>query len=115
MDGTWIISAFVFGLAARLLNLPPLVGFLVAGFVLNAAGAESSELLGTARDLGITLLLFTIGLKLRISNMLRPEIWAGASIHMSLTVALLTGVLLGLGALGLPLVSELNCDSPTNP
>jgi predicted Kef-type K+ transport protein len=108
VDGTWIISAFVFGLAARLLNLPPLVGFLMAGFVLNAAGAKSSELLEITRDLGITLLLFTIGLKLRISNMLRPEIWAGASIHMGLTATLLTGVLLGLGALGLPLVSELS-------
>ncbi len=83
MDGTWIISAFVFGLAARLLNLPPLVGFLTAGFVLNAAGAESSELLEITRDLGVTLLLFTIGLKLRISRMLRPEIWGGASIQMA--------------------------------
>ena len=84
------------------------MGFLTAGFVLNAAGAESSELLEITRDLGVTLLLFTIGLKLRISRMLRPEIWGGASIQMSLTAALFTGVLLGLGALGLPLVSELN-------
>ena len=78
MDGTWIIFAFVFGLVARLLKLPPLVGFLVAGFALNAMGAESNELLEITRDLGITLLLFTIGLKLRISNMLRPEVWASA-------------------------------------
>jgi predicted Kef-type K+ transport protein len=108
MDGTWILAAFVFGLAARLLNLPPLVGFLVAGFVLHGLGTESDDLLEALRDLGVTLLLFTIGLKLRISNMLRPEIWAGASIHMGLTAALLTGVLLGLGALGLPLVSDLD-------
>ena len=28
-------------------------------------------------DLGVTLLLFTIGLKLKIKSLIRPEVWAG--------------------------------------
>jgi len=44
-------------------------------------------------DMGVTLLLFCIGLKLRVRNLLRPEIWAGAGIHMVLTVLIFgTGI-----------------------
>jgi hypothetical protein len=28
---------------------------------------------------GVTLLLFTIGLKLKIKSLIRPEVWAGAT------------------------------------
>ena len=44
MDPLWIAVAFVLGFAARQVGLPPLVGFLVAGFVLNGFGAESGNL-----------------------------------------------------------------------
>ena len=36
MDPVWIGIAFIFGIGARMVRLPPLVGFLTAGFVLNA-------------------------------------------------------------------------------
>ena len=108
MDPTWIPVAFVFGLAAKLIGLPPLVGFLIAGFVLHAAGVEGGEVLDALKDTGVTLLLFTIGLKLRISNLLRPEVWAGATIHMLGTIAVFVVALLALAALGLPLVSTLD-------
>ncbi len=38
---------------------------LVAGFVLHAYGFERGEHIDTVSELGVTLLLFTIGLKLR--------------------------------------------------
>ena len=38
MVGVYIACAFVLGLAARALGMPPLVGFLAAGFALDAAG-----------------------------------------------------------------------------
>ena len=82
-------TAFALGVVARFVSLPPLVGFLVAGFVLNAAGLEPTPLLERVADLGITLLLFTIGLKLRVHTLLRPAVWAGATLHMAVLVGLL--------------------------
>ena len=41
----------------------------------------------------MTLLLFTIGLKLNVRTLLRGEVWAGASIHMLLSSALLVLIL----------------------
>ena len=53
-------------------------------------------MLEQAADLGVTVLLFTIGLKLRIRGLLRPEVWAGATLQMALTVALFSGLFLVL-------------------
>jgi predicted Kef-type K+ transport protein len=51
----------------------------------------------------VLLLLFSIGLKLRVRNLLRPEIWGSASLHMLLTTAVLGAGVLGLSAAGLTL------------
>jgi len=88
MDPIWITIAFVLGFGARQLGLPPLVGFLVAGFVLKAMGAQGGELLEGVAEVGVTLLLFSIGLKLRIPTLLKPEVWAVASVHMLITVVI---------------------------
>jgi predicted Kef-type K+ transport protein len=82
-----VATAFALGIAARFVRLPPLVGFLIAGFVLRGAGFESSDALQRIADIGVTLLLFTIGLKLQIKTLLKPVVWAGATIHMALFVA----------------------------
>lgn len=102
MDPVWISVAFAFGWMARQAGLPPLIGFLFAGFTLNALGVESGDLLEVVSDLGVSLLLFTIGLKLRITTLLRPEVWAGTSLHMVAVIGLLGGALLVLGLLGFP-------------
>ena len=44
-DVVWISIAFLLGFLARSAGLPPLVGFLAAGFVLHAYGIGSSEML----------------------------------------------------------------------
>jgi Sodium/hydrogen exchanger family len=77
MDALLIAVAFFFGLLAKQFGLPPLVGFLISGFVLHALEQHGGETLDTISNLGITLMLFTIGLKLRLRGLLRPEIWAG--------------------------------------
>ena len=38
MESAYILAAFLGGVGAMLLRLPPLVGFLAAGFALNALG-----------------------------------------------------------------------------
>lgn len=73
LDPVLIGVAFVMGFVASRLGLPPLAGFLVAGFVLHALGLQGGEALARVSDLGITLLLFTIGLKLDLASLLRRE------------------------------------------
>jgi Kef-type K+ transport system membrane component KefB len=108
MIAVLITVAFLVGMLARRLGLPPMVGFLAAGFALRGAGFEGSDQLGLIADFGVTLLLFTIGLKLKVRSLARPEVWAGTSLHMGATMVVLAGVGLLLGMLGLPLFRELD-------
>ena len=110
-DPIWIAIAFIFGFLSRQAGLPPLVGFLVAGFTLNYLGAESGSFLEEMADLGITLLLFSIGLKLRIKELLCVEVWGVTLIHMLIVSIFMTISLLLLGAAGLPLFNELDLAS----
>lgn len=106
-DPIWIALAFLCGLAIRVVGLPPMVGFLLAGFLLNALGAEGGEFLNAMADMGITLLLFSIGLKLKLKSLARPEVWGVATLHMALVTLLMAGFVLLLATLGLPLLSDL--------
>jgi len=87
-DVAWISLAFALGLLARLVGLPPLVGFLATGFLLNAQGITSSDMLQKLADFGITLLLFTVGLKLNLRTLARPQVWAVTGLHTALVVGL---------------------------
>lgn len=108
MDLALILVAFGFGFLANAVRLPLLVGYLAAGFVLHAFGYETTEGIQLIADVGVLLLLFGIGLKLRFSTLVRPVVWAGATIHMAMTTAVIGALLLGLGALGLPLAVGLS-------
>ena len=74
--------AFVLGLLSRTLGLPPLVGFPAAGFLLNRYGSTSGDILQKLSDVGITLLLFIVGLKLDLRTCARPQVWAVIGLHM---------------------------------
>lgn len=80
----WLSFAFTLGLGARALGLPPLVGFLVSGFVLSALGYEGHELLDQVAHAGVLLLLFSVGLKLRFKSLLRFEVLLGSLLHMAI-------------------------------
>lgn len=110
-DPLWIAIAFVCGLLVKLIRLPPLIGFLAAGFVLNALGAEGGEFLQATSDLGITLLLFTIGLKLRLNELAKPEVWGAASIHMGIITFLISALAILLSQANLPLFSDLDLET----
>lgn len=107
---TFFAVAFACGYVILQLGLPPLIGFLAAGFLLSGFGFENTDALNTLADLGVTLLLFTIGLKLKIKALLRPQVWGPATLHL-----LACCVVFGLGfwllaALSLPMFSELSLE-----
>ncbi len=105
-----ITVAFVLGLAARSIGLPPMVGYLVAGFVLYAGGGQVTPTLQEFSELGITLLLFSIGLKLRIRNLFMPQIWAVASLHMAIITAITILSLFLLALLGISYFTKLELE-----
>lgn len=101
INSVWVGSAFLCGFACKRLNLPPMLGFLIAGFVMNFLGLTQGSLpLNRIADLGIIVLLFTIGLKLDLKGLAKREIWGGATLHALLTIFLLAVVILVAGTLG---------------
>ncbi|KRT56560.1 cation:proton antiporter family protein [endosymbiont of Ridgeia piscesae] len=107
-DVAWISLAFFLGFLARLIGLPPLVGFLATGFVLNYLGIASGEMLEKLADLGITLLLFTVGLKLNLKVLIRPQVWLVTVLHISIIIALFGAVIFSLALMSAPLFSGLD-------
>jgi glutathione-regulated potassium-efflux system ancillary protein KefC len=104
MDSLIILAAFVAGFAARQIGQPPLVGYLIAGFVLGIAGFETSQMIESIANIGISLMLFIIGLKLDIRSLIKAEVFRSTVGHIA-TFGLVTfGFVLVLGVLGLPLV-----------
>jgi glutathione-regulated potassium-efflux system ancillary protein KefC len=100
--------AYASGLAARAIGLPPLVGYLLAGFGLYAGGSRLTPTLDEFAEMGVTLLLFTIGLKLRLGSLLMPQIWAVATLHM-LAAVLFTALFVAvLGTAGIALFAGMD-------
>jgi predicted Kef-type K+ transport protein len=102
MSATWIVAALVAGFAAWRIGLPPLVGFLVAGFALGAFGAEPTPVLSTLSEAGVLLLLFAVGLKVRLKTLLRHEVWGSALAHLVLFGVIAFALFATLGRFALP-------------
>ena len=111
MDFIWILFAFVCGYTLRLIEMPPLIGYLFAGFFLNFIGIEPIDSLDSLADLGITLMLFTIGLKLNIKDLLRQEVWVSSLSHMGLWTLLVGSILLLLSIMSVPFFTGLDLKS----
>lgn len=107
-DVVWVFMAFVLGMLSRSVGLPPLVGFLATGFLLNAYGVVGGETLEKLSDLGITLLLFTVGLKLNLRTLARPQVWAVTGLHTSIVVTVFGFSIYALALSGVPFVSDLD-------
>jgi predicted Kef-type K+ transport protein len=91
-----IAAALVLGLVACRLGLPPLVGFLLSGFVFSALDVHAPDALDEIAHAGVLLLLFGVGLKLRFKNLFQKEVWGPAVGHILLVGGAAAGILLGL-------------------
>jgi predicted Kef-type K+ transport protein len=101
-----LLASLVGGLAASVVRLPPLVGFLAAGFVLRAAGVEPVPGLDVVADLGVTILLFGVGLKIDVRSLLRREVWATATLHLVGTTTVAAALLGVLAVVGVGLAAD---------
>ncbi|MCE9687608.1 cation:proton antiporter [Shewanella sp. AS16] len=115
MEPAILIITLICGLLVSRIGLPPLIGYLAAGFVLFVFGieAQSLPLLQQLASLGVTLLLFAIGLKLDIRSLFKAEVWAGSSVHLLLSMLFLVPVLKLLGLLGLSQLTRLGLEQLT--
>ncbi|RNC85416.1 MAG: sodium:proton exchanger [Balneola sp.] len=81
------------------LKLVPIVGFLIAGVVIgpNALGlVQDQELVDMLAEIGIILLLFTIGIEFSLEKLARIKsaIFIGGGVQVLLTVASVVGIFL---------------------
>ena len=111
MEYAFLLFAFVCGLTVKLIGIPPLVGYLLAGFLLNFAGYGLTDELTQIANLGITIMLFTIGLKLNIRDLSRREVWVGSVSHTVLWVGVITCVVYGVSALAASYIDGLTWQS----
>lgn len=108
LNTVWISLAFLSGLLAKRFSLPPLIGFLAAGFMLNTFDiTEGSQAMEVAASIGIMLLLFTIGLKLNVKDLFEKVIWMGTSLHMVIMTVFLGGFVFLISISGLHLFTEI--------
>lgn len=85
------------------LRVPGVVGYLVAGVLIGPAGlrlVDDLEAIGQYAELGVILLLFTIGLEISFGDLLRARrmLLLGGALQLLLTTAAVyaVGVLIGL-------------------
>lgn len=103
MEPLLIALAFGFGLFSSQLGYPPLLGYLLAGFLAHAAGLGDGDALTPLAEAGILLLLFTIGLKLNLRDLSRVYVWGSALLHMLIAIPLTAAVIYMVGTLYQPL------------
>jgi predicted Kef-type K+ transport protein len=107
MDLVVVVVALGFGFVSAQVRLPPFVGYLAAGFALHALGFESTPVIEEIADVGLLLLLFGIGLKLRLRSLAQPTVWGTAVVAALATVAVVGGMLVALGGNAVPLVGGM--------
>lgn len=101
LEAVWIGFAFALGMLVRTVGLPPLIGYLAAGFVISAASEplqlpRGEHIIDHIAHVGVLLLLFTVGLKLNMRSLLKTEVLGGAFSHFALCSLLYFAVIYSL-------------------
>jgi monovalent cation:H+ antiporter-2, CPA2 family len=104
-----LAAALVLGAIAHRLGVPPMIGYIAAGLAVGPATpgfiAGQEDVLALA-DVGVALLMFSIGLQFSLGELrtVGIRILAGTPVQVAVTMAIATGT--GL-ALGWPLIQAL--------
>ncbi|MFD0937365.1 cation:proton antiporter, partial [Methylobacterium trifolii] len=102
-----LVIAFVFGMLAQRLRLPPLVGYLVAGIAIGPftpGFVGDQELAGQLAEIGVILLMFGVGLHFSIKDLMAVRAIAlpGAVVQIAVATAMGGGLAMlwgwGVGA-----------------
>jgi monovalent cation:H+ antiporter-2, CPA2 family len=92
-----VVAAAVIGYLTARARVVPIVGFLVAGVLIGPSQlgvVENGEMVQAAADIGVVLLLFTIGIEFSLERLAR--VWTWIALAGGLQLALATGAGLGL-------------------
>ena len=100
-------------LVPKAIKLPPSIGFLIAGFALNFLGYEADDSLVILSNLGITLMLFTIGLKLNVKSLFKNEIWLTSSLHTIIWLVVTVAITKLFAILAISYFTELDLITAT--
>ena len=96
----WMTGAFFVGQAFRFISLPPLAGFILSGYLFAILGmSDNISLLEIPAEIGVELLLFSIGLKIRPSAFLNTYLIIVVLLHtlfITMIFFLLSGIDLAL-------------------
>jgi CPA2 family monovalent cation:H+ antiporter-2 len=100
---TMVAAGALVAYICQRLRLVPIVGFLLAGVLIgpNALGlVRDREMVDAAAEVGVILLLFTIGIEFSLDRLarIRRLIFGGGSLQVGLAALLTTGLLSALGA-----------------
>ncbi len=97
MPGVLLLT-YLSGVLLVRLGLPVFLGYLGVGMALRLLGFSGDPLLDFFKDLGVYLLLFTVGLGLRTERLIRREIWATGIFQLLLLPVFMAALYaLGLG------------------
>ncbi|MDD2724296.1 MAG: cation:proton antiporter [Methylovulum sp.] len=97
MELVLVGTAYMAGLITSSLYFPPLVGYLIAGYILHALGVHPDNTLAHLADIGIQLLLFTVGLKLKLRSLLRREVLSVGGMHLLIVTGISVAIFFALG------------------
>jgi len=89
-------------LVLRQLRLPPVVGFILVGILVGPGGLRlitNRHTIEVVAEVGVMLLLFTVGLKLKLSDLwrMRGTVFGSGSLQVVATGAAAAGAALALG------------------
>ncbi|MEM9663300.1 MAG: cation:proton antiporter [Bacteroidota bacterium] len=97
-----IVAGAVIGYVCYRFGLVPIIGFLVAGVVIGPNGlglVSDRELVDAAAEVGVILLLFTIGIEFSLERLARIKtlIFGAGGLQVGLSTGLTMGILMLIG------------------
>jgi monovalent cation:H+ antiporter-2, CPA2 family len=97
-----VVAAFLIGYVSVRMRVVPIVGFLIAGVLIgpNALGlVERQEMVEAAAEIGVILLLFTIGIEFSLERLarIRRYVLLGGGLQVTLTIAVTLALLAAFG------------------